>query len=158
MRKQLTLLLVAMMALPSLCAASDAIKDDSVKVIKSPEKVIITKGDASFRLNVEGNDSDKGYRYEYQVKAREDGKLYARESEDGKVRFTHPFSKCDSNYKKPHWQVFTSDLMFGWGGHSVADADRGDDRLGGDHLLQRLDLAGGAAAHDVAVLDRRDPR
>lgn len=125
MKKQISLLLVAMMALPGLCAASEAMKDDSVKVIKSPEKVIITKGDASFRLNVEGSESDKGYRYEYQVKAREDGKLYARESEDGKVRFTHPFSKCDSNYKKPHWQVFTSDLMFGWGGHSVADADRG---------------------------------
>ncbi len=39
MRKKLTLLLVAIMALPSLCAASDAIKDDSVKVIKNPEQV-----------------------------------------------------------------------------------------------------------------------
>ena len=124
MRKKLTLLLVAIMALPSLCAASDAIKDDSVKVIKNPEQVTITKRDGAFRINVEGNETDKDYRYEYFVKERYDGKLYVQESEGGKVKFRHPFSKCDSNYKKPHWEVFTSDLMFGWGGHSVASADR----------------------------------
>lgn len=124
MKKQIFLLLVAIMTLPSLCAASDAIKDDSVKVIKNPEQVIITKNDGSFRLNVEGNETDKDYRYEYLVKERFDGKLYAQESEGGKMRFSHPFSKCDSSYKKPHWLVFTSDLMFGWGGHSVADGDR----------------------------------
>ncbi len=124
MRKKLTLLLVAIMALPSLCAASDAIKDDSVKVIKNPEQVTITKRDGMFRLNVDGNDQDKDYRYEYLVKERYDGKLYVQESEGGSVKFRHPFSKCDSNYKKPHWEVFTSDLMFGWGGHSVASADR----------------------------------
>ncbi len=124
MRKQLTLLLVAMMALPSLCAASDTIKDDSVKVIKSPEQVTITKRDGLFRLNVDGNETDKDYRYEYVVEERFDGKLYVQESEGGKMRFRHPFSKCDSNYKKTHWEVFTSDLMFGWGGHSVASTDR----------------------------------
>ena len=48
-----------------------------------------------------------------------------QESEGGKIRFSHPFSKCDTSYyKKPHWQVFTSDLMFGWGGHSVDALDR----------------------------------
>ena len=125
MRKKLTLLLVAIMALPSLCAASDAIKDDSVKVIKNPEQVTITKRDGLFRLNVDGNDQDKDYRYEYLVKERYDGKLYVQESEGGKVKFRHPFSKRDSSYNKPHWEVFTSDLMFGWGGHSVADGDRG---------------------------------
>ena len=124
MRKKLTFLLVAMMALPSLCAASDTIKDDSVKVIKSPEQVTITKRDGLFRLNVDGNETDKDYRYEYVVEERFDGKLYVQESEGGKMRFSHPFSKCDSNYKKTHWEVFTSDLMFGWGGHSVASADR----------------------------------
>lgn len=125
MRKKLTLLLVAIMALPSLCAASDAIKDDSVKVIKNPEQVTITKRDGAFRINVEGNETDKDYRYEYFVKERYDGKLYVQESEGGKMRFSHPFSKCDSSYyKKPHWQVFTSDLMFGWGGHSVDALDR----------------------------------
>lgn len=124
MRKKLTLLLVAIMALPSLCAASNAIKDDSVKVIKNPEQVTITKRDGLFRLNVDGNDQDKDYRYEYLVKERYDGKLYVQESEGGSVKFRHPFSKCDSNYKKPHWEVFTSDLMFGWGGHSVASSDR----------------------------------
>ncbi len=125
MRKKLTLLLVAIMALPSLCAASDAIKDDSVKVIKNPEQVTITKRDGAFRINVEGNETDKDYRYEYFVKERYDGKLYVQESEGGKIRFSHPFSKCDSSYyKKPHWQVFTSDLMFGWGGHSVDALDR----------------------------------
>ena len=125
MRKQLTLLLVAMMALPSLCAASDTIKDDSVKVIKNPEQVTITKRDGAFRINVEGNETDKDYRYEYFVKERYDGKLYVQESEGGKIRFSHPFSKCDTSYyKKPHWQVFTSDLMFGWGGHSVDALDR----------------------------------
>ena len=124
MRKQLSLLLVAMMALPSLCAASDAIKDDSVKVIKNPEQVTITKRDGMFRLNVDGNETDKDYRYEYVVEERFDGKLYVQESEGGKMRFRHPFSKCDSNYKKTHWEVFTSDIMFGWGGHSVASADR----------------------------------
>ena len=124
MRKKLTFLIVAIMALPSLCAASDAIKDDSVKVIKNPEQVTITKRDGAFRINVEGNETDKDYRYEYFVKERYDGKLYVQESEGGKMRFSHPFSKCDSSYKKPHWQVFTSDLMFGWGGHSVASADR----------------------------------
>jgi len=125
MRKKLTLLLVAIMALPSLCAASDAIKDDSVKVIKNPEQVTITKRDGAFRINVEGNETDKDYRYEYSVKERYDGKLYVQESEGGKIRFSHPFSKCDSSYyKKPHWQVFTSDLMFGWGGHSVDALDR----------------------------------
>ena len=123
MRKKITFLLAAILALPSLCAASEAIKDDSVKVIKNPEQVIVTKGEGSFRLNVEGNGNDKDYRYEYLVRAREDGTLYARESEGGKVRFNHPFSKCDSNYKKSHWEVFTSDLMFGWGGHSVAEID-----------------------------------
>ena len=113
------------MALPSLCAASDAIKDDSVKVIKNPEQVTITKRDGAFRINVEGNETDKDYRYEYFVKERYDGKLYVQESEGGKMRFSHPFSKCDSSYyKKPHWQVFTSDLMFGWGGHSVDALDR----------------------------------
>lgn len=124
MRQKLTLLLVAIIALPSLCAASDAIKDDSVKVIKNPEQVTITKRDGMFRLNVDGNDQDKDYRYEYLVKERYDGKLYVQESEGGSVKFRHPFSKCDSNYKKSHWEVFTSDLMFGWGGHSVATADR----------------------------------
>ena len=125
MRKKLTLLLVAIMALPSPCAASDAIKDDSVKVIKNPEQVTITKRDGAFRINVEGNETDKDYRYEYFVKERYDGKLYVQESEGGKMRFSHPFSKCDSSYyKKPHWQVFTSDLMFGWGGHSVDALDR----------------------------------
>ncbi len=125
MRKKLSLLLVAIMALPSLCAASDAIKDDSVKVIKNPNQVTITKRDGMFRLNVDGNDQDKDYRYEYLVKERHDGKLYVQESEGGKVKFRHPFSKRDSSYNKPHWEVFTSDLMFGWGGHSVADGDRG---------------------------------
>ncbi len=124
MRKKLTLLFVAMMALPSLCAASDAIKDDSVRVIKNPEQVTITKRDGLFRLNVDGNGTDKDYRYEYLVKERYDGKLYVQESEGGSVKFRHPFSKCDSSYKKPHWEVFTSDLMFGWGGLSVANADR----------------------------------
>lgn len=124
MRKQLTLLLVAMMVLPSLCAASEAIKDDSVKVIKNPEQVTITKRDGMFRLNVDGNETDKDYRYEYLVKERYDGKLYVQESEGGRVRFRHPFSKCDSNYKETHWEVFTSDLMFGWGGHSVDAPDR----------------------------------
>ncbi len=124
MRKKLTLLFVAMMALPSLCAASDAIKDDSVRVIKNPEQVTITKRDGLFRLNVDGNGTDKDYRYEYLVKERYDGKLYVQESEGGSVKFRHPFSKCDSSYKKPHWEVFTSDLMFGWGGLSVASADR----------------------------------
>ncbi len=125
MRKKLTFLIVAIMALPSLCAASDAIKDDSVKVIKNPEQVTITKRDGAFRINVEGNETDKDYRYEYFVKERYDGKLYVQESEGGKIRFSHPFSKCDTSYyKKPHWQVFTSDLMFGWGGHSVDALDR----------------------------------
>ena len=124
MRKKLTLLLVAIMALPSLCAASDAIKDDSVKVIKNPEQVTITKRDGLFRLNVDGNDQNKDYRYEYLVKERYDGKLYVQESEGGSVKFRHPFSKSDSSYKKNHWEVFFSDLMFGWGGHSVASADR----------------------------------
>ena len=124
MRKKLTFLIVAIMALPSLCAASDAIKDDSVKVIKNPEQVTITKRDGMFRLNVDGNDQDKDYRYEYLIKEGFDGKLYVQESEGGSVKFRHPFSKCDSNYNKPHWEVFTSDLMFGWGGHSVASADR----------------------------------
>ena len=87
MRKKLTLLLVAIMALPSLCAASDAIKDDSVKVIKNPEQVTITKRDGMFRLNVDGNDQDKDYRYEYLVKERYDGKLYVQESEGGNVKF-----------------------------------------------------------------------
>ena len=68
MRKKLTFLIVAIMALPSLCAASDAIKDDSVKVIKNPEQVTITKRDGAFRINVEGNETDKDYRYEYFVK------------------------------------------------------------------------------------------
>ena len=58
MRKKLALLFVAVMALPSLCAASDTIKDDSVKVIKSPEQVTITKRDGLFRLNVDGNETD----------------------------------------------------------------------------------------------------
>ena len=125
MRKKLTFLIVAIMALPSLCAASDAIKDDSVKVIKNPEQVTITKRDGAFRINVEGNETDKDYRYEYFVKERYDGKLYVQESEGGKIRFSHPFSKCDTSYyKKPHWQVFTSDLMFGWGVHSVDALDR----------------------------------
>ncbi len=124
MRSKLTLLLAAVLALPSLCAASEATKDDSVKVIKNPQQVTITKRDGMIRLNVDGNETDKDYRYEYLVKEHHDGKLYVQESEGGKMRFRHPFSECDSNYKKPHWEVFTSDLMFGWGGHSVASADR----------------------------------
>ena len=124
MRKTLTFLFAAILAWPNLSSASEAIKDDSVKVIKHPEQVIITKRDGSFRLNVEGNETDKNYRYEYLVKEREDGKLYAQESEGGSVKFRHPFSKCDSSYMKNHWELFMSDLYFGWGGHSVASADR----------------------------------
>ena len=124
MRKKLTVLLVAILALPSLCVASEAHKDDSVKVIKNPEQVTITKRDGYFRLNVDGNDQNKDYSYEYLVKAHDDGKLYAQESEGGCVKFRHPFSKDDSTYRRPHLELFMSDLMFGWGGHSVADVDR----------------------------------
>ncbi len=124
MKKRVTFLLAAIMALPSLCAASEAFKDDSVKVIKKPEQVIITKRDGSFRLNVEGNETDKDYRYEYLVKERYKGRLYAQESEGGKVKFHHPFSQIDTSYNKPHWEAFMSDLYIGWGGHSVASADR----------------------------------
>ena len=123
MKNRITILLALFLALPCLCAASEAIKDDSVKVIKNPNQVVITKNDGMFRLNVDGNETDKDYRYEYLVKDH-DGTLYAQESEGSCVKFRHPFSKCDTNYKKPHWLLFLSDIYFGWGGHSVAAPDR----------------------------------
>lgn len=123
MKKKITILLAAIIALPGLCAASEAIKDDSVKVIKNPSQVVITKKDGMFRLNVDGNETDKDYRYEYIVKDH-DGTLYAQEIEGGSLKIRYPFSKCDTSYKKPHWEVFMSDIYFGWGGHSVATPDR----------------------------------
>ena len=124
MKKRIIFLLAAILALPSLCLARDAIKNDSVKVIKNPKQVTIIKGKDRMRLNVDGNDTDKDYTYEYYVKARDDGKLFAYESEGGRVRYCHPFTRNDSSWRKPHWEVFTSDLMFGWGGHSVDALDR----------------------------------
>ena len=111
MKKRIIFLLAAILALPSLCLASDAIKNDSVKVIKNPKQVTIIKGKDRMRLNVDGNDTDKDYTYEYYVKARDDGKLFAYESEGGRVRYCHPFTRNDSSWRKPHWEVFTS---VGW--------------------------------------------
>ena len=121
MKKVYLLLLAAAITVPCMSGTEAT---DTVKIINNPDKVTITKGEGKMKLNVDGSKENKDYRYEYKVTTDADGKLYAQESEGGQVRFRHPFSKCDTNYKKPHWEVFTSDLMFGWGGHSVADADR----------------------------------
>lgn len=121
MKKLYLLLLAAAITAPCMSGAEPT---DTVKVINNPSKVTITKGDGKVKLKVDGSKDDKDYQYEYKVSADADNRLYAQESEGGSVKFRHPFSKCDSNYKKPHWEVFTSDLMFGWGGHSVASADR----------------------------------
>ena len=116
------MLLAAAMSVPVMSGAETT---DTVKVINNPDKITITKGKGEMKLKVDGSKEDKNYLYEYQVSADADGHLYAKESEGGRVIFRHPFSKCDINDTKPHWEVFTSDLHFGWGGHSVADVDRG---------------------------------
>lgn len=121
MKKLYLLLLAAAITAPCMSGAEPT---DTVKVINNPSKVTITKGDGKVKLKVDGSKDDKDYQYEYKVSADADNRLYAQESESGHMKFRHPFSRYDSTYKKPHWEVFTSDLMFGWGGHSVASADR----------------------------------
>ena len=122
MMKNIYLLLLATaITVPCMNGAEST---DTVKVINNPDKVTITKSEGNMKLKVDGSKEDKNYRYEYMVTTDADGKLYAQETEGNHVTFRHPFSKCDSNYKKPHWEVFTSDLMFGWGGHSVVSAER----------------------------------
>ena len=121
MKKFYLLLLATALVAPCMSGAEAT---DTVKVINNPNKVTITKGDGKVKLKVDGSKDDKDYQYEYKVTTDAENRLYAQESESGHMKFRHPFSRYDSTYKVSHWEVFTSDLMFGWGRHSVADVDR----------------------------------
>jgi hypothetical protein len=121
---QVSIILVVVMAmLPLLLLAQEASKIDTVKVVDNPARVVITEDGQEVVVNIDGAYKDKDYKYEYRAKPSSKG-FVTEQTENHRLRFEHPFSTCDSSYKKTHWEVFTSDLMFGWGGHSVASADR----------------------------------
>ena len=124
MKKRLNLLVAAIAVLPNLCFAGTSASPDTVKVINNPNQVVITQGDDKVLLKVDGNDIDKDYHYECRVTPNYKGGLTTMHREGKDVEFSYPFKKRDSVNTKPHFQVFLSDVYFGWGSFHVDAANR----------------------------------
>ena len=118
------LLLAAATTLPSVCLADNAADIDTVKVIDTPRQVVVTQNGDEVLLQIDGSATDPDYRYEYLVKPKRHGRLATASREGSEVEFHHPFSKCDSAGERHHFEVFLSDVYFGFGGHSIDAANR----------------------------------
>ncbi len=124
MKKISALLLLAATALPDACLAGNAADTDTVKVVDTPRQVVVTQNGNEVLLHIDGSATDPGYRYEYRVKPKRRGRLFTACREGSEVEFHHPFSKCDSAGMQHHFEVFLSDVYFGFGGHSIDAANR----------------------------------
>ncbi len=118
------LLLVAATVLPGACLAGNAADTDTVKVVDAPRQVVVTQNSNEVLLQIDGSATDPDYRYEYRIKPKRHGRLATAYREGSEVEFHHPFSKCDSADKQHHFEVFLSDVYFGFGGHSIDAANR----------------------------------
>ncbi len=119
MKKIITLITAALMT--SATALAQWSSTDTVKVIKNPEQVTITRQGNEVRLNVEGYGLGKRYEYQYNVKPDNNGSLETTHREGRKWQFDHPFKAEDTISTKPHFSFFLSDFYFGWGRCNVTD-------------------------------------
>lgn len=120
LNKQL-LILLAIILLPLIVLAQETSTIDTVKVVNNPDLVVIAEDGNQVIVNIDGAYKDKDYKYEFRAKPNNKG-FVTEQTENHKLRFEHPFSKCDS--AKRSFEIFMSDLYVGWGGNSVNAADR----------------------------------
>ena len=119
----LRFLFLTIFLMPLLVLAQETGKIDTVKVIDRPNQVVIAEDDGQVVVNVNGAYRDEDYKYEYRAKPSTKG-FISEQNENHKLRFEHPFSKCDNDSSKRSFEVFMSDLYFGWGGNSVEAGTR----------------------------------
>lgn len=113
-----------MLALPALCFAGEAPDVDTIKVIDSPKQVVVTHSKDTVLLHVDGNAVDSGYRYECRVTPKHPHGLKVMEREGNALEFSHPFKCRDTLNTRQHFQVFGSDIYFGFGGSRIDAASR----------------------------------
>lgn len=125
MRKTITMMAVAMMALPATCLAENEAKTDTVKVIDNPRQVVITQNDDEALVSVKGNGAGDDYSYDYRVTSGRCGRVIGMEREGTEMEFRLPFkkSKCDS-LMRPRLYLFLSDVYFGMGSSRVESSGR----------------------------------
>lgn len=94
---------------------------DTVRVINNPSQVVITEKDGEVTLNVMGDGQNKDYNYQYRIKHGDNDLVSTTQREGHDLEFNFPFKKGNDSVdnKKPHAQLFTSDIYIGWGGHSI---------------------------------------
>ena len=117
------IILLAIFLLPLLMLAQETSTIDTVKVVNKPDRVVITEDGQEVVVNIDGAYKDKDYKYEYRAKPSNKG-FVTEQTENHKLRFEHPFSKCDTTRSKRSFDLFLSDLYFGWGGNSVEAGNR----------------------------------
>lgn len=122
MMKKVLLLLAAAMSFAAVANAQWA-DTDTVKVIKNPERVTITRSGGEVLLNVDGYGLGKRYEYQYRVAPDGNGRLATSHREGRNWSLNHPFRAEDTVSTKPHFEFFLSDFHFGWGGAAVSDGD-----------------------------------
>ena len=118
------ILVAAIIALPSLCFASEAPNVDTLKVIDNPKQVVVSQTDEALMLHVDGCKSNEDYNYECRVTPKHHS-LIVMEREGKDLEFRCPFMRRDTTDKKYHFQLFMSDIYFGFGGSSVGADNSG---------------------------------
>lgn len=116
-------LIAAIITLPSLCFATEAQNNDTIKVINNPNQVVVTQHKDTVLLHVDGSENDKDYRYECRVTPKHHHGLNVMQREGNELEFRHPFKRCDTTDTKRHMQVFTSDIYFGFGSSQFGAAN-----------------------------------
>ncbi len=125
MKKTITMVALAIMALPATGLAAGEENPDTVKVINNPKQVVITQSDNQVLMNVKGSDARDDYNYDYRVTSRHGGRLTGMEREGAEVEFRIPFVKSRSDsLKRRQLQLFLSDVYVGFGGANVEAAGR----------------------------------
>ncbi|MBR5639894.1 MAG: hypothetical protein IKW83_09040 [Muribaculaceae bacterium] len=119
----LRFLFLAIFLLPLIMLAQETSTIDTVKVIDKPNQVVIAEDGDQVVVNVNGAYRDSDYKYEYRAKPSSKG-FVSEQNENHKLRFEHPFSKCDNDSSKRSFDLFMSDIYFGWGGNSVEAGTR----------------------------------
>ncbi len=117
MTYRLFFVIVALTLIAPLAQAHGVSTADTVKVINRPSRVVISVDSGQVRVNVKGGYHARDYEYEYCVKPGNDVALVTEQHEN------RPMCGTDS-VKRPHLQVFLSDLYVGWGGNSVEKGNR----------------------------------
>lgn len=119
------ILVAAIIALPSLCIASEAQDNDTIKVVDNPNQVVVTQHKDTVMLQVNGKESDKDYLYECRMTPNCHDGITIKQREGKDLEFRCPFMRRDTTDKKYHFQLFTSDIYFGFGGSSVGADNSG---------------------------------